>query len=130
MIDGLLIRVRLARMSASVVRVMTVARAVAAKLGIKTHAHILRHACGYKLANDGHDTRPKANRKPSRNIAYRPPCSRLAQVCSLQSPERVEPMQATAGALRLASSLVSSLAADRRPGYPRVNIIQLPLRQT
>jgi integrase len=31
--------------------------AVAAKLGIKAHAHMLRHACGYKLANDGHDTR-------------------------------------------------------------------------
>ena len=31
--------------------------AVSAKLGIKTHAHMLRHACGYKLANDGHDTR-------------------------------------------------------------------------
>jgi site-specific recombinase XerD len=31
--------------------------ATAADLGIKAHAHILRHACGYKLANDGHDTR-------------------------------------------------------------------------
>ena len=31
--------------------------AVSAKLGIKTHAHMLRHACGYKLANDGQDTR-------------------------------------------------------------------------
>jgi site-specific recombinase XerD len=31
--------------------------AVSGKLGIKTHAHMLRHACGYKLANDGHDTR-------------------------------------------------------------------------
>jgi site-specific recombinase XerD len=31
--------------------------AVAANLGIKAHAHMLRHACGYKLANDGHDTR-------------------------------------------------------------------------
>jgi integrase len=28
-----------------------------ADLGIKAHAHMLRHACGYKLANDGHDTR-------------------------------------------------------------------------
>jgi integrase len=27
------------------------------RLGIKAHAHMLRHACGYKLANDGHDTR-------------------------------------------------------------------------
>jgi type 1 fimbriae regulatory protein FimB/type 1 fimbriae regulatory protein FimE len=31
--------------------------ALAANLGIKAHAHMLRHACGYKLANDGHDTR-------------------------------------------------------------------------
>jgi integrase len=31
--------------------------AVAADLAIKAHAHMLRHACGYKLANDGHDTR-------------------------------------------------------------------------
>jgi len=26
-----------------------------AKIGIKAHAHMLRHACGYKLANDGHE---------------------------------------------------------------------------
>ena len=31
--------------------------AIAAHLGIKAHTHMLRHACGYKLANDGHDTR-------------------------------------------------------------------------
>ena len=31
--------------------------AAVAELGIKAHAHMLRHACGYKLANDGHDTR-------------------------------------------------------------------------
>ena len=29
----------------------------AAKLGFKAHPHMLRHACGFKLANDGHDTR-------------------------------------------------------------------------
>jgi integrase len=28
-----------------------------AKLGIKAHPHMLRHACGYALANKGHDTR-------------------------------------------------------------------------
>jgi site-specific recombinase XerD len=28
----------------------------AAKLEIKVHAHMLRLACGYKLANDGHYT--------------------------------------------------------------------------
>jgi site-specific recombinase XerD len=30
---------------------------VAAKLGFKAHPHMLRHACGYALANAGHDTR-------------------------------------------------------------------------
>ena len=31
--------------------------AAAAGLEIKAHAHMLRHACGYKLANEGVDTR-------------------------------------------------------------------------
>jgi type 1 fimbriae regulatory protein FimB/type 1 fimbriae regulatory protein FimE len=30
---------------------------VQAKLGFKAHPHMLRHACGYALANKGHDTR-------------------------------------------------------------------------
>jgi integrase len=30
---------------------------IGAKLGFNAHPHMLRHACGYKLANDGHDTR-------------------------------------------------------------------------
>lgn len=30
---------------------------MAAKLSFKTHPHMLRHACGYALANKGHDTR-------------------------------------------------------------------------
>src|SRR5262245_41473032 len=30
---------------------------VEAKLAFKTHPHMLRHACGYALANRGHDTR-------------------------------------------------------------------------
>jgi type 1 fimbriae regulatory protein FimE len=29
----------------------------AAKLGFPVHPHMLRHACGFKLANEGHDTR-------------------------------------------------------------------------
>jgi site-specific recombinase XerD len=34
-----------------------VARAgVAAKFTFLVHSHMLRHACGFKLANDGHDT--------------------------------------------------------------------------
>ena len=30
---------------------------VAAEFPFSVHPHMLRHACGYKLANDGHDTR-------------------------------------------------------------------------
>jgi site-specific recombinase XerD len=30
--------------------------AEAAGLGLKAHPHMLRHACGYALANKGHDT--------------------------------------------------------------------------
>ena len=30
---------------------------VGAKLGFKAHPHMLRHACGYALANKGNDTR-------------------------------------------------------------------------
>jgi site-specific recombinase XerD len=41
---------------AGIARMIERAGAVA-KLGFKAHPHMLRHACGYKLANDGHDTR-------------------------------------------------------------------------
>jgi len=30
---------------------------VAAKIGFPVHPHMLRHACGFALANAGHDTR-------------------------------------------------------------------------
>jgi site-specific recombinase XerD len=42
--------------------------AAAANLGIKAHAHMLRHACGYKLANDGIDTRALPAYLGHRNI--------------------------------------------------------------
>jgi integrase len=42
--------------------------AVAADLGIKAHAHMLRHTCGYKLANDGIDTRALQAYLGHRNI--------------------------------------------------------------
>jgi type 1 fimbriae regulatory protein FimB/type 1 fimbriae regulatory protein FimE len=32
-----------------------------ARLGFSVHPHMLRHSCGYKLANDGHDTRAIQN---------------------------------------------------------------------
>jgi integrase len=42
--------------------------ALAAKLGIKGHAHMLRHGCGFKLANDGVDTRSLQAYLGHRNI--------------------------------------------------------------
>ena len=42
--------------------------ALSAKLSIKAHAHMLRHACGYKLANDGQDTRAVQAYLGHRNI--------------------------------------------------------------
>lgn len=43
---------------------------VAAKLGFKVHPHMLRHACGYALANKGHDTRALQAYLGHRNIQH------------------------------------------------------------
>jgi type 1 fimbriae regulatory protein FimE len=40
----------------------------AARLAFGVHLHMLRHACGYKLANDGHDTRSLAHYLGHRNL--------------------------------------------------------------
>lgn len=42
----------------------------AAKLAFKTHPHMLRHACGYALANKGHDTRALQAYLGHRNIVH------------------------------------------------------------
>jgi len=52
--------------------------AIAADLGIKAHAHMLRNACGYKLANDGHDTRAIQAYLGHRNIQNTTPYTALA----------------------------------------------------
>jgi type 1 fimbriae regulatory protein FimB/type 1 fimbriae regulatory protein FimE len=39
-----------------------------ARLSFPVHPHMLRHACGYKLANDGHDTRAIQHYLGHRNI--------------------------------------------------------------
>jgi site-specific recombinase XerD len=43
---------------------------VEAKLGFKAHPHMLRHACGYALANHGHDTRALQAYLGHRNIQH------------------------------------------------------------
>jgi len=42
----------------------------AAKLPFAVHPHMLRHACGYKLANDGHDTHSLAHRNLQSTARY------------------------------------------------------------
>ena len=43
---------------------------VEANLGFKAHPHMLRHACGYALANKGHDTRALQAYLGHRNIQH------------------------------------------------------------
>ena len=46
---------------------------VEAKLGFPAHPHMLRHACGFALANKGHDTRALQAYLGHRNIPPRSP---------------------------------------------------------
>ena len=41
-----------------------------AKLPFSIHPHMLRHACGFKLANDGHDTRALQHYLGHKNIQH------------------------------------------------------------
>ncbi len=41
-----------------------------ANLGFPVHPHMLRHACGFKLANDGHDTRAIQHYLGHKNIQH------------------------------------------------------------
>ena len=43
---------------------------VEAKFGFKPHPHMLRHACGYALANRGHDTRALQSYLGHKNIQH------------------------------------------------------------
>ena len=43
---------------------------VAAKFQFSVHPHMLRHACGYKLANDGRDTRALQHYLGHKNIMH------------------------------------------------------------
>ena len=52
------------------VRKMMARLGVAAKLGFKAHPHMLRHACGFQLANQGTDTRTLQAYLGHRNIQH------------------------------------------------------------
>jgi integrase len=49
----------------------------ASELGFPVHPHMLRHACGFKLANDGQDTRALQHYLGHRNIQHTVRCTEL-----------------------------------------------------
>jgi type 1 fimbriae regulatory protein FimE len=57
-------------MTASNVRKLVTRSGLAAKLPFPVHPHMLRHACGYKLANEGHDTRSLQHYLGHKNISH------------------------------------------------------------
>ena len=57
-------------MTASNVRKMLARAGQEGKLPFPVHPHMLRHACGFKLANDGHDTRSVQHYLGHRNIQH------------------------------------------------------------
>jgi len=56
--------------TASLVRKIMARAGERAGLGFPVHPHMLRHACGFKLANDGHDTRAIQHYLGHRNIQH------------------------------------------------------------
>ena len=59
-----------APMSAVGFRRMITRLGEAAKMPFNVHPHMLRHACGFKLANDGHDTRALQHYLGHKNIQH------------------------------------------------------------
>lgn len=54
----------------SAVRKILARAGEAAKIGLAVHPHMLRHSTGYKLANDGHDTRAIQHYLGHKNIQH------------------------------------------------------------
>src|ERR1700750_1432874 len=60
---------RLAPLSVPGYQRMVARAGAAARFPFLIHSHMLRHSCGYKLANDGHDTRAIQHYLGHRSIA-------------------------------------------------------------
>lgn len=67
-------------LSGSTVRKLVARAGVAAGLPFPVHPHMLRHGTGYKLANDGHDTRAIQHYLGHRNIQHTVRYTQLASV--------------------------------------------------
>jgi len=57
-------------LTTSAVRKIVARAGQRAKLAFPIHPHMLRHACGFKLANEGHDTRSIQQYLGHRNIQH------------------------------------------------------------
>jgi len=57
-------------LTTSTVRKIIARAGKAAKIGLAVHPHMLRHSTGYKLANDGHDTRAIQHYLGHKNIQH------------------------------------------------------------
>jgi len=57
-------------LTTSTVRKVVARAGEEAGIGFPVHPHMLRHACGYKLANDGQDTRAIQLYMGHRNIQH------------------------------------------------------------
>ena len=57
-------------MTTSNVRKLVTTLSMRANLPFAAHPHMLRHGCGYKLANEGHDTRSLQHYLGHRNITH------------------------------------------------------------
>lgn len=57
-------------MTTATVRKLMTRAGEQAKLPFPVHPHMLRHACGYKLANEGHDTRALQHYLGHKNIQH------------------------------------------------------------
>jgi len=57
-------------LTTSSVRKLITRAGVKAKLGFPAHPHMLRHACGFYLANEGHDTRAIQHYMGHKNIQH------------------------------------------------------------
>ena len=68
-----------------------------AKLPFPVHPHMLRHACGYKLANDGHDTRAIQHYLGHRNIQNTVRYTQLSKLSGSRTFRKTETDEGAAG---------------------------------
>ena len=76
----------------------------AAGLALKVHPHMLRHACGFALANKGHDTRalqglPWATEYPAHGALYRAVAATSSRISGDRTRRSAAPPPAVARAL-------------------------------